>query len=240
MDDVQLRFSRSTGVWGETAAAKLARCHAAVFGLGGVGSYAVEALARSGIGELTLIDHDVVTVTNINRQIHALTDTVGRAKTEVMADRLRGINPHLTIHALREFYTPQTAEKFFAANFDYVLDAIDYVPGKISLAGECDKRQIPLISCMGMGNKLDPTQIEVTDIFATQTDPLARVMRKKLRVLGLKKLTVVYSPETPRRTGITENGQPVPGSVAFVPSAAGLIMASAVIRELISGEAGLP
>lgn len=233
MDDTQLRFSRSTGVWGEAATEKLAGCHAAVFGLGGVGSYAAEALARSGVGELTLIDHDVVTVTNINRQIHAVTATVGKAKTEVMTDRLLGINPELKIHALREFYTPQTADKFFAAHFDYVLDAIDYVPGKISLAAECDKRQMPLISCMGMGNKLDPTQIEVTDIFATQTDPLARVIRKKLRALGLQKLKVVYSPETPHRTDISENGRRVPGSVAFVPSAAGLIMASAVVRDVI-------
>ena len=236
MYNIDVRFSRSVAVWGEEAAEKLAQSHVALFGLGGVGSFAAEALARAGVGELTIVDYDVVTTTNINRQLLALTDTVGQAKTEVMTKRLLGINPNLKLHPIREFYNPQESDGFIRShgfNFDYVLDAIDYVAGKIGLVRECTACGVPLITCLGMGNKVNPTLVEVTDIFATKNDPLARVMRRRLRECGVKKLKVVYSPELPRRVNITEDGRKVPGSTPFVPSVAGITMAAEAVKDLI-------
>jgi len=230
------RFSRSVGVWGTEFAEKLSRSHVAVFGLGGVGSFAVEALARAGIGKMTLIDFDRIALTNINRQIHALDDTLGRFKTEVMAERILNINPALQVMSITERYQAENRFKFFEQEYDYVIDAIDDVAGKVSLAQECAARKIPLISCMGTGNKIDPTAFRVTDVFSTAVDPLARVMRRKLKAVGVDKLKVVYSPEEPIKVDLNENGKLVPGSVSFVPPVAGFILAGEVLKSLKEGK----
>ena len=233
------RFARTEMLVGSTALERLAGASVAVFGIGGVGSYAVEALARAGVGRLTLVDHDVIDVTNINRQIHALTETVGAAKTETMAHRIRSINPACAVREIRAFYQPEAADQFFPEPYDYVLDAVDTVTAKIDLAVQCHRRGIPLIASMGAANKLDPALFEVIDIYRTSGDPLARILRKKLKERGILHLRVVCSRERPRTTAIGEE-QPaagrnsVPASISFVPSAAGLIMAGAVIRDLLN------
>lgn len=233
------RFARTEMLVGSTALERLAGVSVAVFGIGGVGSYAVEALARAGVGSLTLVDHDVIDVTNINRQIHALTETVGAAKTETMARRIRSINPACAVREIRAFYQPEAAEQFFPEPYDYVLDAVDTVTAKIDLAVQCHRRGIPLIASMGAANKLDPALFEVIDIYRTSGDPLARILRKKLKERGIPHLRVVCSRERPRTPAIGEE-QPaagrnsVPASISFVPSAAGLIMAGAVIRDLLN------
>lgn len=233
------RFARTAMLVGSAALARLAGASVAVFGIGGVGSYAVEALARAGVGRLTLVDHDVIDVTNINRQIHALTETVGAAKTETMAHRIRSINPACAVREIRAFYQPEAAEQFFPEPYDYVLDAVDTVTAKIDLAVQCHRRGIPLIASMGAANKLDPALFEVMDIYRTSGDPLARILRKKLKERGIPHLRVVCSRERPRTPAIGEE-QPaagrnsVPASISFVPSAAGLIMAGAVIRDLLN------
>ena len=233
------RFARTEMLVGSAALARLAGASVAVFGIGGVGSYAVEALARAGVGRLTLVDHDVIDVTNINRQIHALTETVGAAKTETMAHRIRSINPACAVREIRAFYQPEAAEQFFPEPYDYVLDAVDTVTAKIDLAVQCHRRGIPLIASMGAANKLDPALFEVMDIYRTSGDPLARILRKKLKERGIPHLRVVCSRERPRTPAIGEE-QPaagrnsVPASISFVPSAAGLIMAGAVIRDLLN------
>ena len=233
------RFARTEMLVGSTALERLAGASVAVFGIGGVGSYAVEALARAGVGSLTLVDHDVIDVTNINRQIHALTETVGAAKTETMARRIRSINPACAVREIRAFYQPEAAEQFFPEPYDYVLDAVDTVTAKIDLAVQCHRRGIPLIASMGAANKLDPVLFEVIDIYRTSGDPLARILRKKLKERGIPHLRVVCSRERPRTPAIGEE-QPaagrnsVPASISFVPSAAGLIMAGAVIRDLLN------
>lgn len=233
------RFARTEMLVGSTALERLAGASVAVFGIGGVGSYAVEALARAGVGRLTLVDHDVIDVTNINRQIHALTETVGAAKTETMAHRIRSINPACAVREIRAFYQPEAAEQFFPEPYDYVLDAVDTVTAKIDLAVQCHRRGIPLIASMGAANKLDPALFEVIDIYRTSGDPLARILRKKLKERGIPHLRVVCSRERPRTPAIGEE-QPaagrnsVPASISFVPSAAGLIMAGAVIRDLLN------
>lgn len=233
------RFARTEMLVGSTALERLAGASVAVFGIGGVGSYAVEALARAGVGSLTLVDHDVIDVTNINRQIHALTETVGAAKTETMARRIRSINSACAVREIRAFYQPEAAEQFFPEPYDYVLDAVDTVTAKIDLAVQCHRRGIPLIASMGAANKLDPALFEVIDIYRTSGDPLARILRKKLKERGIPHLRVVCSRERPRTPAIGEE-QPaagrnsVPASISFVPSAAGLIMAGAVIRDLLN------
>jgi len=231
------RFSRSARMLGEAAIEKLARCHVAVFGIGGVGSFTAEALARAGIGKLTLVDSDTISITNINRQLHALSSTVGQKKTEVMAARIKDINPNIELRLIDDFFLPENKDKFMA-DYDYVVDAIDTVTGKIALVAECYARNIPIISSMGAGNKLDPTLFRVADIYATSVDPLAKVMRKKLRALGVNKLKVVYSTERPISS--KDDGEApapgrntVPGSISFVPSAAGLILASVVVRDIL-------
>ena len=234
-----LRFARTEMLVGSAALARLAGASVAVFGIGGVGSYAVEALARAGVGRLTLVDHDVIDVTNINRQIHALTETVGAAKTETMARRIHSINPACVVREIRAFYQPEAAEQFFLEPYDYVLDAVDTVTAKIDLAVQCHRRGIPLIASMGAANKLDPALFEVMDIYRTTGDPLARILRKKLKERGIPHLRVVCSRERPRTPEAGE-AQPVagrnsvPASISFVPSAAGLIMAGAVIRDLLN------
>lgn len=221
-------FDRIRRLIGEENFLKLNSSTVAIFGIGGVGSFTVEALARSGIGHLILIDKDNVDVTNINRQIHALKSTVGKSKVEVMRQRILDINPAAQVDALQKFYLlNESVDDFFICKYDYVVDAIDTITAKINLAVECQRRNIPLISSMGAGNKLDPTRFKITDIYKTSVDPVAKVMRKKLKELGIKSLKVVYSDEVPRAV---EN---VIGSTAFVPSVAGLIIAAEVVKDLI-------
>ena len=232
-------FSRTRMLLGDNAMARLAGAHVAVFGVGGVGGYVVEALARSGVGTLTLVDDDTVSLTNINRQIIALHSTLGIPKVDAARARIADICPETRVIARRAFFTPETADSFDFAQYSYVVDAIDTVSGKIALAVCAQKAGVPVISCMGAGNKLDPTAFEVTDISKTSVDPLARVMRRELRKRGIEHLTVVYSKE-PARTPLpdpdieAEKGQrrSVPASNAFVPAAAGLIAASRVIQDL--------
>ena len=232
-------FSRTELLLGAEGTEKLRKARIAVFGVGGVGGYAVEALARSGVGALDLIDDDTVSLTNINRQIIALHSTVGKPKVEVAAERVADINPACKVQTYRTFYTPETADDFDFTQYDYIIDAIDTVSGKIALAVQAQQAGTPLIASMGAGNKLDPTAFEVADIYATSVCPLARVMRRELRKRGIKKLKVVYSREeamTPL-AGEEEPGvhqkRVTPGSVAFVPSVAGLILAGEVIKDLI-------
>lgn len=217
--------------------------HVAVFGIGGVGSYAAEALARSGVGEISLFDADTVDVTNINRQLIALSSTVGRYKAEVMAERIADIMPDTVVNVHNVFYSQSNSEDFPLDAYDYIVDAIDTVSSKLTLIVNAKACGVPIISCMGAGNKLDPTRFEVSDIFATQVCPLARVMRRELKLRNIDSLKVVYSKEsplTPAETGTqcaVECGaeharRQTPGSVAFVPSVAGLIMAGEVVKEL--------
>lgn len=233
------RFARMEMLVGSAGVESLAATSVAVFGIGGVGSYAAEALARAGIGKLTLVDHDVIDVTNINRQIHALTETVGMPKTETMARRIRSINPACDVREIRAFYQPADADAFFPEHYDYVLDAVDTVTAKIDLAVQCHQRGIPLIASMGTANKLDPTLYEVMDIYRTKGDPLARILRKKLKEKGVHHLKVVCSRERPRTSEVGEEmpaagRRTVPASISFVPSAAGLMMAGAVVRDLLN------
>ena len=224
------RFQRLKLLIGDDNFLKLTRATVAVFGIGGVGSFATEALARSGVGHLVLIDRDDVDVTNINRQIHALTSTVGKSKVELMRERIRDINPAAQVDAIQKFFLPgDDVDDFFVCRYDYVVDAIDTLTAKIFLAQECQRRGIKIISSMGAGNKLDPTRFRVADLFETSIDPVAKVMRKKLRECGVERLKVVWSDEVPRPVRGTI------GSAAFVPSVAGLILASEVVRELTDG-----
>ena len=232
-------FSRTRMLLGEEAMARLAAARVAVFGIGGVGGHVVEALARSGVGTLELIDNDTVSLTNINRQIIALHSTLGMPKVEAARARMLDICPQTRVITHQAFFTPETADRFDFTQYSYVVDAIDTVSGKIELAVRAHAAGVPLLSCMGAGNKLDPTAFEVTDISKTSVDPLARVMRRELRKRGIDHLTVVYSRE-PARTPLpdpdmeAEKGQrrSVPASNAFVPAVAGLIAASKVIRDI--------
>ena len=229
-------FSRTKLLVGEDGLAKLAKARVAVFGIGGVGSFAAEALCRAGIGHFLLVDSDTIDVSNINRQIHATTRTVGQKKTDVMRARMLEINPAADVRAKCEFYEPARAEAFFTEPLDYIVDAVDTVTAKISLVVEAEKRSIPIISAMGAGNKLDPTRFEVADIYKTSVCPLAKVMRKELKKRGIPRLKVVYSKEPPIRPDVAETEdarRQTPGSVSFVPSAAGLILASEVVRDLL-------
>lgn len=242
------KFSRTELLLGEQGMDTLAHSCVAIFGVGGVGSFVVEGLVRAGVGHLVLIDNDRVCLTNINRQIHATVNTVGQLKTEAMRERILSINPDCQVDVINEFYTPEQAELFFAQPYDYVVDAIDTVTGKINLVLQCQKRRIPIICSMGAGNKLDPTRFEVTDIYQTSVDPLARVMRKKLKEYHVAKLKVVYSKEKPlavRQSGCGKQcicppgsarncdfRRAVPGSISFVPSVVGLIIAGEVVRDL--------
>ncbi len=231
------QFSRTELLIGKESMERLHRARVAVFGVGGVGGYAVEALARSGVGTLDLIDNDTVSLTNINRQVIATHSTVGRLKVEVAAERVRDIGPDTVVHTYNTFYTPETAHTFDFSVYDYIIDAIDTVSGKLSLVERAYAAGVPLISCMGAGNKLDPTAFEVADIYQTSVCPLARVMRQECKKRGIPRLKVVYSKEkplTPRLSDETKGtaNRPVPGSMAFVPSVAGLILAGEVIKEL--------
>lgn len=227
-------LSRTELLFGKAQVEKLKNSHVCVFGVGGVGGYVCEALARSGVGKLTLVDNDSVSISNINRQIFALTSTVGKMKTSAAKERLCDINPKIEIKEYNMFYLPENEDEIDLTQFDYVVDAIDTVTAKIHLAKKCDELNIPLISSMGTGNKSDPTQFEVTDIYKTSVCPLARVMRTELKKRNIKKLKVVYSKEQPQKVvADSSNGRHAPGSCAFVPSVAGLIIASEVIKDLI-------
>ena len=232
------QFSRTELLFGKEAMEKLAASRVAVFGVGGVGGYAVEALARSGVGSLDLIDDDKVCLTNINRQIYATRKTVGKYKVDVAAERIADINPDAVVKTYKTFFMPETADSFDFSQFDYVIDAIDTVTGKIELVMRAQAAGTPMISSMGAGNKLDPTAFEVADIYKTSVCPLARVMRTELKRRGVKKLKVVYSKEKPltpieseEQRGETSRRQ-VPGSTAFVPSTVGLIIAGEVIKDI--------
>lgn len=240
-------WSRTRLLIGDEPLARLAAAKVAVFGVGGVGSFCVEALARAGVGTLHLYDDDTVSESNLNRQIVALHSTLGLPKAEVMAQRVRDINPNCDIKAIRMFYLPENANQVDLSQYDYVVDAIDTVSAKLDLVSRCNALQVKIISAMGSGNKLDPTSFAVTDISKTSGCPLARVMRKELRKRGITHLKVVYSKEEPlspgqpvetevpagqtTRPGTTAR-RATPGSISFVPAAAGLVMASAVIGDL--------
>ncbi|MBR1606173.1 MAG: tRNA threonylcarbamoyladenosine dehydratase [Clostridia bacterium] len=233
-------FSRTALLLGEEAMERLARSRVAVFGVGGVGGYVVEALARSGVGALDLIDSDTVSVTNLNRQIIALRSTVGRYKVDVAAERVGDINPDCRVTVHKTFYLPETQDQFDFTQYDYVVDAIDTVKGKLALVEQARAAGTPIICSMGAGNKLDPAAFEVADIYETSVCPLAKVMRVECRKRGIDHLKVVYSKEPPvTPKGTAEDPAPgkraTPGSIAFVPSAAGLVLAGAVIRDLIGG-----
>lgn len=236
------QFSRTSRLFGIDGIKILQASHVAVFGLGGVGGYVVEALTRAGVGALDLIDNDTVSLTNLNRQIYALHSTLDAYKTEVAKQRCLDINPNVKIRIFTTFYLPETAEQFDFSQYDYIVDAIDTISGKISLVEQAEKYHIPVISAMGAGNKLDPTAFEIADIYQTEVCPLAKVMRRELKKRGVLSLKVVYSKEKPQ---ITEEGEEeaeekgntkrlAPGSVSFVPSVVGLIMAGEVVKDLIN------
>lgn len=230
------QFQRFKAIIGSSAVDLLAKKHVAVFGLGGVGGNACEALVRAGIGEITLIDNDVVDITNLNRQLIATHSTTGKAKVDVMENRLLDINQNLVIHKYQKFYLPGDKEIDFS-RFDYVVDAIDTVSGKIALIEECYKNNIPIISALGCGNKMNPTMLEVADIYKTSYDPLAKVLRKKLKEKRIKHLKVVYSKEEPLQIvepfANSVEGRHSPGSSPFVPPVAGIILASEVVKDLL-------
>lgn len=235
------QFSRTELVIGEQGVERLKKARVAVFGVGGVGGFVVEALVRSGVGEMDLIDNDTVSITNINRQIIATMETVGEYKVEVMKKRILEINPEAIVHTHQCFYLPEERDRFDFTQYDYIIDAIDTVTAKIDIIVRATELGIPVMSSMGAGNKLDPTRFEVADIYKTSVCPLAKVMRRELKARGVKKLKVVYSKEVARKPLLTEGSKiekdlvskrEIPGSIAFVPSVAGLIIAGEVIKDL--------
>lgn len=230
------RFARTELLLGKEAVNGLKNKSVAVFGVGGVGGYVCEALARSGIGRFDLIDNDKVSISNINRQIIATTSTIGRYKTEVMKERIMDINPEADVNIHNMFFLPENSDEFDFEQYDYVVDAVDTVTAKITIIMKCQEKNIPVISSMGAGNKLDATMFKVTDIYKTKVCPLAKVMRRELKKRGVRKLKVVYSEEIPvnpyATENITERKKAVPGSVAFVPSVAGLIIAGEIVKDL--------
>lgn len=250
-------FSRTELLFGRDAMERLAASRVAVFGVGGVGGYAVEALARSGIGFMDLIDSDRICESNINRQLHATCRTIGKYKVDVAAERIAEISPNTKVRVHKVFYLPETADRFCFSEYDYIIDAIDTVTGKIALVVNAEAAQTPIISSMGAGNKLDPTAFEVADIYSTSVCPLAKVMRRELKRRGIQHLKVVYSKETPLTpagellmpseasspsdTAAEKNPghRQVPGSCSFVPPVAGLIIAGEVIKDLIRHESHL-
>lgn len=236
------QFLRTQMLLGEDAMAALHHSHVAVFGLGGVGSYAVEALARSGVGELTLIDDDAVSPTNLNRQLEALHSTIGQRKTDAVAARCRDINPGILLHPICARYDAEHREMFFSARYDYIIDAIDTVSSKLDLIQTALARDIPILSALGTGNKTDPSQLRIDDISKTFNCSLARVMRKELRARGITHLRVVFSPELPASPEALEAPPPgrrsVPASLAWVPGCAGLMMAGEVVLTLSAREKG--
>ena len=240
---MQNPFSRTELLLGAEAMKRLAECRVAVFGIGGVGGYAVEALARSGVGALDLIDDDRVSLTNLNRQLHATHSTLGQYKADAARQRILDINPDCRVTVYRTFFLPETEDQFDFTLYDYIVDAIDTVKGKLALAEKAQAAGTPIICAMGAGNKLDPSAFRVADIYQTAVCPLARIMRSECRKRGIRKLKVVYSREIPVRPSgeIPADDRPgssrrdIPGSAAFVPGAAGLIIAGEVVKDLIAG-----
>lgn len=227
------QFSRTERLIGKENLEKLNKAKIAIFGIGGVGSYVVEGLARAGVGNFVLIDKDKVDITNLNRQIIATHKTVGKSKVEVSKERILDINPNAEVETYEEFFMPES-EGILDETIDYIIDAVDTVTAKIELVMRANKLNIPIISSMGTGNKLDPTRFEVADIYETEVCPLAKVMRKELRLRGIKKLKVVYSKEEQVKVLPNEEGKKQsPASISFVPSVAGLIIAGEVIKDLI-------
>ncbi|MBQ3028218.1 MAG: tRNA threonylcarbamoyladenosine dehydratase [Lachnospiraceae bacterium] len=225
-------MERTAYLIGEDGVALLEKKHVALFGVGGVGGYVAEALGRAGVGTLTLVDKDTVSVSNINRQIIATYDTVGLRKTEVMATRLRSINPEIRVECRDCFFLPDTAEEFDFTEYDYVVDAVDTVTAKLELVKRAQEVGVPILSCMGTGNKLDPGRFEIADISETSVCPLAKVMRRELKKRGISRLKVLYSQEEP----IKHEAGAVPGSISFVPPVAGLMIAGEVIKDLLREE----
>ena len=228
-------YSRTEKLIGKENLDKLKKSKIAVFGIGGVGSFVVEGLARAGIGKLILVDKDEISISNINRQIHATYETIGKDKVEVMKQRILSINPEIEVKAWKEFFMPECNLPIIEEDVDYIVDAIDTVSAKIALIELAKKMNIPIISAMGTGNKLDPTKFEIIDIYKTTICPLAKVMRKELRKMGIDKLKVIYSKEEPIKLEESEkeNGKVIPGSISFVPSVAGLMIAGEVIKDII-------
>ena len=230
------QFARTEALLGAEAVEKLHRARVAVFGVGGVGGYVVEALARSGVGALDLIDNDQVAPSNLNRQIIALHSTLGQDKVDAARERVLDINPDCRVTVYKTFYLPETARLFDFTQYDYVVDAIDTVSGKLALVQQARDAQVPIICSMGTGNKLDPAAFEVADIYETSVCPLARVMRTQCRKRGIDRLKVVYSKEQPQRVTVTEPDgvrRAIPASIAFVPAAAGMVLAGAVVTDLL-------
>ncbi len=243
-------LSRTEMLFGKEGMEKLKQSRVAVFGIGGVGGYAAEALVRSGIGTIDIIDNDKISITNINRQIYALSSTVGRDKVDAAKDRILDINPDIVVNAYKVFYSPETSSQFDFSVYDYVIDAIDSVSGKIELIVKAGESNTPVISSMGAGNKLNPAAFEVSDIYKTSVCPLARVMRQELKKRNVKKLKVVYSKETPARlfdgdgeeakislpagSGESSAKKRIPGSNSFVPPVVGLIIAGEVVKDLLT------
>lgn len=234
------RFDRTKRLLGADAMERLKNSHVAVFGIGGVGGHAVDALVRSGIGMITIVDSDDIAVSNINRQLIATTKTVGQKKVQVMKEHLLTINPEIMVREYDCFFLPETKEQFDFKQYDYVIDAVDTVTAKLALAEACQEAGVPIISSMGAGNKLNPTDFEVTDIYKTSVCPLAKVMRRELKKRNIKHLKVVYSKEEPLEpieekdfvSDEKRTRRAIPGSIAFVPSVAGLILAGEVVKDL--------
>jgi len=231
----EMQYSRSDLLLGEGATDRLKEAHIAVFGIGGVGSYLVEALVRMGIGEITLIDGDKYSLSNLNRQLYATQKTVGEDKVTAAAARIAEISPHIKVHTHAQFVLPENISDYDFSAFDYVADAIDTVSAKLAIIKAAHAAKTPVISAMGAGNKLDPTAFRVADISKTAVCPLARVMRQELRRSGIQHVKVVYSEEEPRKSALTdpESGKAIPGSCSFVPSVVGLIMAGEIVKDIV-------
>lgn len=230
------QFERTALLLGKASVERLARKRVAVFGVGGVGGFVCEGLVRAGVGAIDIVDKDTVAISNINRQLIALHSTVGKNKVDVLEERLKDINKNLIIKKYKCFFLPETSETFDFREYDYVVDAIDTVTGKIELILKAKEAEVPIISAMGAGNKLDPTAFQVSDIYKTSVCPLARVMRRELKKRGVEKLKVVYSKEEPIKPQFEEGEEVVPGSVSFVPPALGLIIAGEIVKDLIRVE----
>ncbi len=230
------QFSRTAYVYGDDAIEKLNNAKVAVFGVGGVGGYICEALARAGVGAIDVFDRDTVSVSNLNRQIIALHSTVGRSKVDVMKARILDVNPSCRVGAYNVFYLPENADEYDLSEYNYIADAVDTVAAKLEIIERASKLEIPVISAMGAGNKTDPTRFEVADIYQTSVCPLARVMRRELKTRGIKSLKVVYSKEPATKGGAIDEatGKAIPGSLSFVPSVMGLIMAGEIINDIVN------
>lgn len=238
---MQGEFVRTAMLVGEEGLARIQGSHILVCGLGGVGSHCAEALARAGVGRLTLVDHDRVSLSNINRQCIALHSTLGQYKTKVMGERIWDINPRAFVEAREEFILPENVKALFCQEYDYVVDAVDTVTAKLAIIGQAQERQIPVISCMGTGNKIDPAGFAIADLYETSVCPLCRVMRRECRKRGIEHLKVLYSREQPKWAATSgeatgDGRRSVPASISFVPPVAGLMMAGEIIREIIDKE----